>query len=96
MACGLPVVATRVGGVARYVVDGANGLLVEPDEPARLAAAIERALDEPDLRSGLAEGGLRYVRNRQGWAASARKVLALYEQLLGRSAAAVPESGATG
>jgi glycosyltransferase involved in cell wall biosynthesis len=96
MACGLPVVATRVGGVARYVVDGANGLLVEPDEPARLAAAIERALDEPDLRSGLAEGGLRYVRNRQGWAASARKLLALYEQLLGRSAAAVPESGATG
>jgi glycosyltransferase involved in cell wall biosynthesis len=91
MACELPVVATRVGGVPRYVADGANGLLVAPGEPALMAAAIERVLDEPGLRSRLAAGGLRYVRDRKGWAASARKLLDLYEAVLGRTAAPGPE-----
>jgi glycosyltransferase involved in cell wall biosynthesis len=49
MACGLPVVATDVGGTAELVRDGETGLLVEPRQPAALARALQRYLDEPAL-----------------------------------------------
>ncbi len=52
MACGIPVVATRVGGLAETVVEGATGWTCEPRNPAALAAAIGNALDRPeDARS---------------------------------------------
>ncbi len=50
MAAGLPVVATRVAGVPEVVRDGVHGLLVEPADAARLAAAIGRLLDDDQLR----------------------------------------------
>jgi glycosyltransferase involved in cell wall biosynthesis len=85
MACELPVVATRVGGVPRYVTDGENGLLVEPGQPAALAAALDRVLDESELRGKLVAGGLEQVRSGRSWAASARKLLELYQRLVSSS-----------
>lgn len=49
MALGLPVVATRVGGVPEVITDGVDGLLVEPGDVTSMAAAIEVALNRPDL-----------------------------------------------
>jgi len=48
MACGLPVVATRVGGVPEVVGDGTTGLLVEPDDQAGFAAAVRTLLQDPE------------------------------------------------
>ena len=87
MACELPVVATRVGGVPRYVTDGENGLLVEPGQPAALASALARLLDDAALRARLRGGGLSTVRAGRDWAASARKLLALYARLTPAAAA---------
>lgn len=50
MACGLPVVATRVGGLPDLVTDGANGLLVEPGKPDQLATALQKIFLENGLR----------------------------------------------
>jgi glycosyltransferase involved in cell wall biosynthesis len=50
MACGLPVVATRVGGTEELVVDGDNGLLVPPGDAGCLAAALSRLLQDGDAR----------------------------------------------
>jgi glycosyltransferase involved in cell wall biosynthesis len=86
MACELPMVATRVGGVPRYVADAVNGLLVEPGQPQLLAAALGRVLDDAELRARLVAGGLEQVRQGRSWAASARKLVALYEQLLAGAA----------
>ncbi len=57
-AFGCPVVATRVGGIPSSVEDGVNGLLVEPNDSAGLAAAIERVLTDEPLRQRLVAAGL--------------------------------------
>ena len=49
LAVGVVVVASRIGGIPELVTDGHNGLLVEPDSPESLAAALQRLLDTPDL-----------------------------------------------
>ena len=53
MACGLPVVTTPVGSIAEIVQDGDTGLLVEPENPVALRAAIERLLADAPLRARL-------------------------------------------
>ena len=49
MACGTPVLATRVGGVSEVVEDGVSGLLCNADDLEGYARILRRALSEPDL-----------------------------------------------
>lgn len=49
MALGKPVVATRVGGPVEIIEDGVTGILVDPGDPDALAAAIRKALSEPEI-----------------------------------------------
>src|SRR5204863_1117047 len=56
LSVGTPVVSTAVGGVPEVVHDDQNGLLVQPNDPAALAAAISRILDDDTLRERLAAG----------------------------------------
>jgi glycosyltransferase involved in cell wall biosynthesis len=49
-AAGLPLVATKVGGTGEVIEDGTNGILVPPDDPGALAAALNRLVDDGDLR----------------------------------------------
>jgi 2-deoxystreptamine N-acetyl-D-glucosaminyltransferase/2-deoxystreptamine glucosyltransferase len=58
-SCGLPIVATRVGGVPEVVQHGVNGLLVPPDSPTELLEALRRLQNEPDLRRRLSENASR-------------------------------------
>jgi L-malate glycosyltransferase len=53
MAAGLPVVASRVGGLLDLIDDGRTGLLVEPDNPAALASAIESLVISPERAAAL-------------------------------------------
>jgi glycosyltransferase involved in cell wall biosynthesis len=53
LAVGTPVVSTAVGGVPEVVTDGENGLLVPPGDPAALADALARLLDDDALRERL-------------------------------------------
>ena len=57
MACGVPVVATAVGGQIDSVVDGVTGVHVPPREPAALAAALRELLDHPERRRDLGAAG---------------------------------------
>ncbi|MGY6634430.1 MAG: glycosyltransferase family 4 protein [Alkalilacustris sp.] len=64
MASGLPVVATRVGGVAELVEDGVSGCLVAPGDPEGLATAIDRLLSDPALARRFGAAGRIRVRDR--------------------------------
>ena len=62
LAAGVPVVGSAVGGVPDQVRDGVEGLLVPPDRPGELAAALLRLLDQPHLRVRLGRAGRRRAR----------------------------------
>ena len=66
-ATGLPVVATRVGGIPEIVVDGETGILVAPDDPRALAAALARLASEPDTRARMGIAGRARVIERFRW-----------------------------
>ncbi len=74
MACGVPVVATQVGGLAETVADGVTGLLVEPRNPSAIAAALDRILSDPATRRRMAERALQRAR-RYGWDGVAESTL---------------------
>lgn len=82
MEAGLPVVATAVGGLPELVRDGETGLLVPPRDPAALAAALARLLDDEGLAERLGEGGRRLQRERYGIDAWIARLERLYEGLL--------------
>ncbi len=64
MAKGVPVVASRVGGVPEIIDDGRNGLLVAPGDPEEIANAVKRLLDDPNLYISIRAGGIRTVLER--------------------------------
>jgi len=57
----VPVVATRVGGIPYCITDGEDGLLVPPKDPAAIAAAISRIIDDGDLRRSMIRKGRERV-----------------------------------
>ena len=59
LACGLPVIASAVGGIPEVVKDGDNGLLVPPGDPVQLAAAIDRAIGDAAFHRRMREGAAR-------------------------------------
>ncbi len=57
MAAGLPIVASRVGGIPDLVKDGQNGLLVPPEDASALAKAISDLLSDKERRNRMGEAG---------------------------------------
>ena len=57
MSCGLPCVATCVSGTEDIIVDGMNGLLVEPEQPAEMAVALRRIIEDTELARRLGQEG---------------------------------------
>jgi glycosyltransferase involved in cell wall biosynthesis len=82
LALGRPVVACAVGGVPEIVVPGRTGLLVPPEDPAALAAALERLRRDPGLRARLGASAARDARARFDVRRSVAAVEALYRRVL--------------
>jgi glycosyltransferase involved in cell wall biosynthesis len=67
MASGIPVVASRIGGLPYTVSDGLTGLLFETGDPADLARQIARLLDDPDLRRRMGRAGRKRFEEDFTW-----------------------------
>jgi glycosyltransferase involved in cell wall biosynthesis len=85
MACGVPVVASAVGGLLDTVVDGRTGVHVPPRRPDLLGPVLARLLDEPDRRRKMGAAGARRARAHYGWPTVAAATLDTYASLLERS-----------
>ncbi|MEL7370720.1 MAG: glycosyltransferase [Myxococcota bacterium] len=85
MAAGRPVVATRVGGTPEIVLNEQTGLLVPPEDPVALAAAINRVLDASDqaIRWGQT-GRQRLIQAQFTRAAMVSRTVSLYREVTGK------------
>ncbi len=88
MACGLPVVATDVGGNPELVVHDQTGLLVPTGDVAAMAGAIGRYVDDPQRRRDHGRAARRCIEDRFSLGAMVAAYLSLYEGLLARGTAA--------
>jgi len=88
MACGLPVVASRVGGLPEVVSDGETGLLFDPDDVQGMVAGLRSLLLDPARRRTLGEAG----RRRAVKQFACRHVVPRYEEIYRRAMARDPNT----
>ena len=81
-AYGRPLVATRVGALPEVVRDGVSGLLVPPEDPQALAAALKELLSDPVRARKMGGAHARFCRTEGSWASIAQRTRALYGELL--------------
>lgn len=78
MALGLPIVASKVGGIPEVIKDGYNGFLVEPGNEKDLADKIIRFLESPHVRKAMGQAGRETVESRFNVEIMTRKITELY------------------
>ncbi|MDD5019194.1 MAG: lipopolysaccharide heptosyltransferase II [Candidatus Omnitrophica bacterium] len=81
-AVGVPVIASRVGGVVEIIEDGRDGLLVFPKDDEAIAQAVVRLVRDPGLSGRLAEAGRRKVEEKYSLDKMAGDTLAVYQEAL--------------
>ena len=79
LACGVPVVSTRIDAIEEYITEGENGLLVEPGNVRGLAGALRQLYDSPATRAAFREKGLETV-SKFSWEAQARRLEQFYRE----------------
>jgi glycosyltransferase involved in cell wall biosynthesis len=82
MACGVPVLATAVGGLTDTVVDGVTGVLVPPRRLGALTAALKSLLGDPVRRTFMGAAGRDRVESRYPWPVIAAQTGRVYEACL--------------
>jgi len=85
MACGVPVVASNVGGLPEVVADGVTGFLHPPDAVTPMAASAIKILSNPELHARMAADGVRLARERFSADRIVPQYEALYERALARA-----------
>lgn len=94
-AAGLPVVASRAGGVPEAVEDGVTGILVPPGDPAATAAAVRRLLGDPALAAAMGAAG-RARAAGFSWARAAAALRARWEGLAPQTGRWIDPGGSLG
>jgi glycosyltransferase involved in cell wall biosynthesis len=79
----LPIVATRVAALPEVVQDGATGILVPPDDPEALAAALLRLVLDPTLCREMGAAGFQRLRERFSAEVMGQRTAELYESVAG-------------
>jgi glycosyltransferase involved in cell wall biosynthesis len=80
-ACGVPIVASRVGGIPEVVRDGLNGYLIEPGDSEALATNVNTLLDRPEQRRHFGQAGRALVLERFSIERMVEGNYRLYQQL---------------
>ena len=81
MAAGVPIIATSIGGIPDFVIDGKTGMLVAPDHPYEAAQSMKRVLEDPELRGRLTRYARTLVKNHYNWDRIADEVKEVFRTL---------------
>jgi glycosyltransferase involved in cell wall biosynthesis len=82
LACGVPVVSSRVGGQGEAVKDGVNGFLCEPDRPDQFIASLEQLVKNPELRTRMSCEARRTVTEQFDLERYADNLIAYYDRVV--------------
>ena len=85
MACGVPVVGTRIGGMCESIQNETTGMLVEADEPGELARALIAVLEDPSGARNMSREGRKRAVALYSWGARAERLLSVYQRVLARA-----------
>lgn len=83
MACGLPIVSTRVGGIPELVTEEVNGILINPGDRKTLLASLSRLLADPGLRDRMGLKNVEKIKEKYDIPIYIKKLKRLYRELLG-------------
>jgi len=81
MACGIPVVATAVGGIPEQIKSGVTGWLTPPKAPEAMAHAVQCLLDDDDRRRRMGQAAAAYAQEHFGLRRQVDALLAYYEEI---------------
>lgn len=81
-ACSKPVVVSNVGGLPEVVDDEQTGYIIEKENPAALAAALEKLILDPELRFRMGKNGREKVIREFDWNNSVNRMISIYESLV--------------
>lgn len=84
MSAGMPVICSHFPLWRSVIEDGGCGLVVDPEDPRAIAAAIEHLRLNPKLGHQMAERGAQLVRDRYNWEHEGRRLVESYDELLAR------------
>lgn len=84
MSCGIPVVATNIGGNNEVVCSGVNGFLVSPKSPREMADVVLRLLDDKALREKIGRLARETIEKKYTWDKITENVLKCYENILNK------------
>lgn len=82
MATGLPVLATRVGGIPELIRSGTEGILVNPESPAEIREVLEHLMQNRALLAEMGAAGRRRIEEKYTWRSVAREYLDVYEEVV--------------
>jgi glycosyltransferase involved in cell wall biosynthesis len=85
MACGLPVIASRVGGLPDLVTEGVNGLLVQAGHPEQIAAAISQLSEEPLQRASMGQQSYQRAMSDYDFEKRVTQLVGIYSTVLARN-----------
>jgi len=80
-ACGKPVIGGRSGGVTDAIIEGYNGLLVDPSSESDIANKIIYLLSNPDIMDKLGKNGLNLIQRERNWKIVTKKIFGLIENI---------------
>jgi len=81
MACGTPVIASEVGGLAYLVRDGETGFTIPDQEPEALCEKISWLLGDHDLHATMSQRAVEYAQD-YAWEKIAKQIVEVYKNLL--------------
>ncbi|MEO0235321.1 MAG: glycosyltransferase [candidate division WOR-3 bacterium] len=81
MACGRPVVVSRVGGLPEVVEDGVTGFVVPPMNPEAAASALQNLITNPELRKKMGLKALERVKSFYDWRSNVKMMIRIYESI---------------
>jgi len=78
----VPVIGTNVGGIPELIKNNETGIIVPPENPSKLAQAINELLSDKEKSETLATNGNTFVKNNMTWDVILPKYIQFYEDLL--------------